>query len=166
MAALETLIQHLPVLSVYRHYGRLLKYKGGNCSVFPPWGKTDSQSTPAVRHSKRDGGGGTRVFRKHRGEESPNSKALSREGDIRAVLRPDRHQPGKQDGREKWWTVHWESSLKTVIHPENSMDGWNSGLCEEIQLQKTAGATPWWAWHAKLKKCNFSWSKGEALESY
>ena len=28
----------------------------------------------------------------------------------------------------------------TVIHPENSMDGWDSGISEEIKLQKKAEA--------------------------
>lgn len=44
------------------------------------------------------------MLRKHKRDESPNNKALPRRGDIRAVLRPDRHLPGKPDGKEKWQT--------------------------------------------------------------
>lgn len=155
MAALETLTQHLPGAFCVQALRQALEIQRGGLQCLPSMRK-DRQLIHTCHAAQQ---GGTRVLRKHRGEESPNSKALPREGDIRAVLRPDRHQPGKQDGMEKWWTVDWESSLKTVIHPENSMDGWNSGICEEIQLEKKAGATPWWAWHAKLKKFNFSWSK-------
>lgn len=85
------------------------------------------------------------MLRKHRGEDSPNNKDFSREGDSRAVLRPKRHQPGKQDGMEKCWTLDQGSSPKTVIHLGNSMGVWNSGRCEEMKLQKKVGARPWWA---------------------
>lgn len=51
------------------------------------------------------------------------------------------------------WTE--AATQKTMIQPRNSRGGWNSGIWEEIKLQKKVGARLRWAWHAKLKKFNF-----------